>query len=192
VGAELWFRARPRLAIAVAGALFAVVFLLRQVVHRPSEAVSLLYVLPIALVAFAFGRSAGAVAGAFGFALFAVWALSEDVSFGAIGWLSRATPMLLLGVLVGGAADQQRRAAAAERELLVAQLRARQAGELNDSIIQRLAVAKWAAEAGKFDRSLDVLTATMASAGPLVPEFLEGRSIGSAGRVEPRSSRPAN
>lgn len=177
VSADLWFRARPRLAIAVAAALFAAVFLLRQAVRGPSEAVCLLYVLPIALIAFAFGRRAGTFAGAFGFALFAIWTLSAHVTFGAIGWLSRATPMLLLGVLVGSAADHQRRAAAAERELLVAQVRARQAGELNDSIIQRLAAAKWAAEAGKYDRSLDVLTETVESASAQVSELLEGRSI---------------
>jgi signal transduction histidine kinase len=179
VSADLWFRDRPRLAAAIAAALFVVVFVLRQVVHGASEAVCLLYVLPIALVAFAFGRTAGAAAGGFSFVLFGVWALTEDVSFGVVGWLARAVPMLLLGALVGGAADQQRRAAAAERELLASQLRARQAAELNDSIIQRLAAAKWAAEAGNHDRTLDVLTETVESAQSLVAELLDGRSIAS-------------
>src|SRR5690348_6785099 len=110
-----WFLTRPRLAAAVAAVLFAVVFVLRQAVSDPVEAVSLFYVLPIALVAFAFGRLAGALAGLFGFGLFALWALTGDVAIGAVGWVARAVPMLLLGVLVGTAADQQRRAAAVER-----------------------------------------------------------------------------
>ena len=175
--AHLGLRDRPRLALAVAAALYAAVFVLREVVAGPSEAISLFYVLPISLVAFAFGRTAGLAAGALGFGLFALWALTEDVPFGVIGWLSRAVPMLLLGALVGAAAEQQRRAAAAERDLLLAELRARRVAELSDSIIQRLAVAKWAAEAGKHDRSLDVLTETVESTQPLVSELLEGRSV---------------
>ena len=164
--------------MAVAGALYAGIFVLREAVPGPSEAVCVLYVLPIALVAFAFGQRAGTAAGVLGFALFAFWALTAEAELGVIGWLSRAVPMLLLGALVGGAADQQRRAATAERELLLAQLRARRAAELNDSIIQRIAVAKWAAEAGKHDRSLDVLTETVESAQSEVSALLEGRSVG--------------
>jgi K+-sensing histidine kinase KdpD len=178
-GTGVWFRDRPRLALAVAVAMFAAVFVLREAVAGAAEAVCLFYVLPIALVAFAFGRAAGALAGGAAFGLFAFWALTEDVAFTAFGWLARAVPMLLLGVLVGGAAEQQRRAAAAERELLVAQLRARQAAELNDAIIQRVVVAKWAAEAGRHDRSLDVLTEAVESAQPLVSELLDSRSTAS-------------
>jgi hypothetical protein len=174
---DVWLRARPRLAVAVAVALFAGIFLLRQAIDGPADAVCLLYVLPIALVAFAFGAWAGAAAGAFGFALFLVWAVMEDVSFGPVGWLARAVPMLLLGVLVGGAAEQQRRAAAAERELLLAHVRARQVAELNDSLIQRLAVAKWAAESGMHDRSLDVLIETIEAAQSVVSAQLDSRTV---------------
>jgi hypothetical protein len=172
---DLWFHDHPRWAFAVAVGLFAGVFALRLSVPGASEAVALFYVLPIALVAFAFGRAMGAAAGVFGFALFVVWAFTEGVTFSAVGWSARAVPMLLLGVLVGGAADQQRRAATAERELLVAQLHARRATELNDSIVQQLAVAKWAAEAGQHARSLDVLTETVESAQSAVSEMLNGR-----------------
>lgn len=179
--AGLWFQGRPRRTLAVAAALYLAIFVLRQVVEGAAEAVCLLYVLPIALVAFAFGRTAGALAGALGFVLFAVWALVDDVEFGAVGWLARALPMLLLGVLVGGAAEHQRQAAAAERELLLAQLRARRAAELNDSLVQRLAAAKWAAEAGKHERSLDLLTETVGAAQLHVSALLDSRSAESDG-----------
>ena len=172
-----WFLTRPRLAIAVAAALFAAVFMLRLAVRHPEQSVSLLYVLPIALVAFAFGRRAGALAGVLGVVLLALWVLLDGRSFGVLGWLSRSVPMLLLGVLVGGAAEQQRRAAAAERELLVAQLRARRAAELTDSVIQGLSAAKWAAESGNHERTLDVLSETVESAQPIVSDLLGSRSV---------------
>lgn len=172
-----WFLTRPRLALGIAAALFAAVFVLRLLVRDPNEAVSLLYVLPIALVAFAFGRTAGALAGLLGVALLAIWVVMDDVSFGVVGWLSRVVPMLLLGVLVGGAAEQQRRAAAAERELLIAQLRARRATELTDSVIQGLSAAKWAAESGNHERTLDVLSETVESAQPIMSDLLEHRTV---------------
>jgi K+-sensing histidine kinase KdpD len=172
-----WFLTRPRLAAGLAAAMFAAVFVMRLVVRDPQEGACLFYVLPIALVAFAFGRLAGALAGVLGIALFGVWVLLEGASFGVIGWLSRIVPMLLLGLLVGGAADQQRRAAAAERSLLVAQLRARRAAELTDSVIQGLSAAKWAAESGNHVRTLDVLSETVESAQPIVSDLLEDRVV---------------
>ena len=186
-----WFTTRPQLALAIAVGLFAAVFALRLAVHDPQEGVSLLYVLPIALVAFAFGRRAGAAAGVAGVVLFAIWVRLEDASFGVVGWLSRAVPMLLLGVLVGGAAEQQRRAAAAERELLVAELRARRAAEVTDAIIQALSAAKWAAESGDHERTLDVLSETVASAQPIVSDLLQSRSVqAQASGSEPLTPSP--
>jgi hypothetical protein len=181
-----WFLTRPRLAAAIAAGMFIAVFVLRLVVKDPQEGVCLFYVLPIALVAFAFGRLAGALAGLLGISLFAGWVAFEGLSFGVIGWLSRAVPMLLLGLLVGGAAEQQRRAAAAERALLVAQLRARRAAELTDSVIQGLSAAKWAAESGNHVRTLDVLSETVESAQPIVSDLLEQRVV-QVDDVRPRS-----
>lgn len=172
-----WFLTRPRLAAGLAAALFVAVFVLRLVVQDPEEGVCLFYVLPIALVGFAFGRLAGALAGFLGIALFSGWVFFEGVPFGIIGWLSRVVPMLLLGVLVGGAAEQQRRAAVAERALLVAQLRARRAAELTDSVIQGLSAAKWAAESGNHLRTLDVLSETVESAQPIVSDLLGQRIV---------------
>jgi glucose-6-phosphate-specific signal transduction histidine kinase len=121
---EAWFREHPRLAGAVAVLLFAAVYVLRQAAEGADEAISVLNVLPIALVAFAFGRRAGLVAGTAGVGLFAISGATNDVPVTLAGWLARTIPMLLLGLLVGSAAEQQRTAATLRQRLLEAELRA--------------------------------------------------------------------
>jgi hypothetical protein len=92
-----------------------------------------------------------------------------------------------LGALVGDASDRQRRVAEVERQLLVAELRAREAAEINDSIIQNLAAAKWSVESGNCARGLEVLTDTILTAEALVDGLLHDRSFHSADlhRLEP-------
>lgn len=172
-----WFRRRPRVAVALALALYAVVLALRIAIEGPEHAISVLYVLPVALVALAFGLRAGALAGAAAVGLSAAWAITEGVSLGVIAWLARALPLLLVGVLVGQAADRIREAAEAHQRAAVAELRQREAAEINDSIIQGLAVAKWAIETGAHDRGLAVLTETIETAQRLVADLLNDRPL---------------
>lgn len=172
-----WFRWHPALAIVVAVALYAVVSGLRFAVHGSADVITLLYVLPIALVAVAFGARAGAVAGGAAVALLVTWVAVDGIELSPLGWLSRATPMLLLGVLVGAAADRLREAALADRLLVVAQTRERDAAEINDAIVQRLAAAKWSLEAGHADRAAELLTESIETAQSLVVDLLRGRAI---------------
>lgn len=180
-----WFTERPRLAAAVVAVLFASIFALRLSVGGADEAISVLYVLPIALAAFTFGRRAGVAAGLTGVGLFGAWIWVTGESISVLGWLARATPMLLLGALVGSAADREREAAAVRRRLDAVELRQREAAEINDSIIQGMAVAKWSFEAGDPERGLDVLADTMTTAQDLVAQLL---SAGSAGALRRRSA----
>jgi hypothetical protein len=149
-------------------------------VEGADDAVSIFYVLPIALLGFAFGRRGGLIAGCVGLSLYSLWSIGADPSSSVLGWASRAAPMLLLGVLVGGAADRQRAFAESQRQLLTARLRARDAAEINDSIVQGLAVAKWSLEAGAYDRGLDVLTDTIETAEALVADLLGDRPVRAA------------
>lgn len=64
------------------------------------------------------------------------------------------------------------RAATAQERATAAVARAREAAEINDSIVQGMTVAKWSLEAGNLDRSLDVLTDTMTTAQDLVSQLL--------------------
>jgi hypothetical protein len=123
-----WFRRHPTLALMVAGVLFAVVLSVRILAGSPVDAVSMLYALPVALVATTFGLRAGAAAGLIAVALTVFWAIARNVSLTPSGWVSRVLPLLLLGVLLGHAADRLRMAELGRRRLESAALLHREAG----------------------------------------------------------------
>jgi PAS domain S-box-containing protein len=91
----------PRLAVAVAASLFAAILFLRFVAGTAGDAVSFLYVIPIAVVAVALGERAGLIAGMLAFALASGWALVEGVDVTPLGYVVRAGVFLLIGDLVG-------------------------------------------------------------------------------------------
>ena len=148
----------------------------------------MLYLLPIALLAMAGGVRAGLAAGAVGVVLTAIWVAASHPSPTPLAWLTRIGLPILLGFLLGRAADAFQAAAVAGRGLVAARLREREAAEINDSIIQRLAVAKWQLERGDDDRALAVLSETMETTERLVSELLAGRPI-TTGPVQVRGPR---
>lgn len=167
-----WFSSRPTLALGVIGALFVAVFTLRILAGTAVDAYSMLYVLPIALAATAFGRTAGTLAGLCAIVLVVAWTLIRDVALGPSGWASRVIPLLLLGYLLGSAIDRVRHAEAERRRMEIAALMHREAIEINDSLIQRMAAAKWALEAGRTDSSEQILTEAMSDAQQLVSSLI--------------------
>jgi hypothetical protein len=174
-----WFRRRPRLAWAVAGALYAAVLALRLLVGDPVDAYSMLYALPVALVAVTSGWRAGALAGLVAVGLTIVWALAKDISLTPTGWASRALPLLLLGALVGHATDRARRAEMEHRRLEAAALLHREAIEINDSLIQGMAAAKWLIEAGQVESGTKTLEQTLSQAHDLVSGLIRRADMGS-------------
>ena len=183
-----WFWLRPALAAAVAAVLFAAVIALRWTVGSVEDSISMLYVLPVALVAMAFGMRAGVAAGAFAVGLLALWLATTDESLSALGWLSRATPLLILGALVGAAADRIREAAAAERRAAAVALLQLEAAEINDRVLQQMAAAKWMLEAGRTDAGVDLLASTMDTAQDLVARMLGSGSVLASEPRPPRTS----
>ena len=182
-----WFRRHPRLAIAAAVGLFAVITVARFLGGDERDATLLLLVLPVALLALAFGLRAGTIAAVGSVALVAAWVIVEDVHLSALGWLSRATPLFLLGVLIGHASDAQRRAEATAARLVVIEERQREAAEINDTIVQRLAAAKWCFENGNSDAGLEELDAVMDAGQDLVVDLLIG--LGGNGAERRRVTR---
>lgn len=119
---------------AVAVALFAGVFALLFAVSDPVQAGSVLFVVPIALLALSDGLRGGAVGAAVASALLIGWVVADDVELGVLGWMSRLTSFAMIGLLVGRYEDVAR---THERR----QLDERYAGELHDRVVQSLVVA---------------------------------------------------
>ena len=188
-GGDPWFRRRPVLVLGVAGVLYLAVFVLRVSMGDAEDAYSMLYVFPVALVATAFGARAGALAGLLAVVLMVVWAVVRDVSLDPTGWLSRIVPVLLLGVLLGSAADRERRAEEERRRLEAAALLHREAIEINDSLVQGMAAAKWALDSGEPEAGARILGETLARAHELVSGLISRAGMGD--RAEDLSEPPA-
>src|SRR5579885_3387555 len=93
-----WYRIHPHAAWAVAAALFGAVSIAVWLNDSPGQALAVLYVLPIALLAVTAGLSGGLVGAAIGFGLFAVLATTHGGwAIGIDGWVVRAVVMFLLG-----------------------------------------------------------------------------------------------
>ena len=67
----------------------------------PAEAIAVLYVLPVALVAVRFGTAGGVAAAGCALALFAVVNLITDQHVGALGYITRSVAYFTLGGLLG-------------------------------------------------------------------------------------------
>lgn len=127
------------LLAAVVGSFLAVT-VLRFVSDSEADAIAVLYVIPIGLTAIRYGMAAGFAAAGLAFALFGAWSAAEEPDIGVVGYLTRACAF---AVAAGGLSWAAQRLWRAER-------RAR-GRELHDTIVQRLAVARYSAEAGQVD-----------------------------------------
>lgn len=156
----------------MAAALFVGVFAVRMGVDGTREAISVLYVLPIALLAMTFGLRTGVAAGTTGVGLLAVWAVESGASLTPLGWLSRATPLLVLGALIGIASDRLREAERREHRAAAVAVLQREAAEVNDALVQGLAVTKWVLESGDSERALAMLEENLVTAQEHVSRML--------------------
>ena len=169
-----WFRRHPGLAVAAALVLFLGIALARFVAGDERDATLLLLVLPVALLALAFGLLAGTAAAVVSVGVLVGWVLASGVELSALGWASRVTPLLLLGVLIGHASDSQRRAEVMAARLAIVEERQREAAEINDTIVQRLAAAKWSLESGNHEAGVEALEEVMGASQRLVVDLLIG------------------
>jgi hypothetical protein len=169
---EPWFVRRPRLTVGVAVAMYVAIIATRILLGTPADDVYLLFALPIALIAVAFGMRAGVFAGLTGVVLIILWAQYGGIDLSVIGWASRISPMLLLGYLLGDAIDRLRRAENERRRLEASARRQRDAIEINDTIVQGLSAAKWALESGDLDQGLTIVSDTLTLGHRLVSELI--------------------
>jgi len=187
---EPWFQQRPALALAVAGVLYVAVLALRLVAGSSVDAYSMLYAFPVALVATATGIRGGALAGLVAVALVALWVWVDDASLSLLGWSSRVLPLLLLGVLIGHATERVRRAEADRVRLEEAARLHRQAIEINDSLVQGMAAAKWSLESGRVDTGREILDVTLEEAQRLVSGLIRRAGAGERSEAIDRRDLP--
>ncbi|MGW5194520.1 hypothetical protein ACWEOO_35050 [Kribbella sp. NPDC004138] len=177
---EPWFRQHPAAALVVAGMLFASVWVVRLIDGDAVDATMLLFTLPVALIAVAFGLRAGVAAGALAVLMVVTWVLATGTDLGPVGWIARCLPELLLGFLLGDASDRLRRAEAERRKLESGALLYREAIEINDSLVQGMAAARWALEAGRPDDGLKTLETTIGQAQDLVSDLIRQAGMGTS------------
>jgi PAS domain S-box-containing protein len=95
--------------IALALALFAGIFVLRDLDPSVGRANEILFMLPIALLTIRFGLRGGLAGGLLGFALIVTWNLYDPVTVTVNGYLIPGIAFLLLGTLLGIFVDERRR-----------------------------------------------------------------------------------
>jgi PAS domain S-box-containing protein len=96
--------------IAGACLLLIAVFALEFAVSDPSDAVAVLYTLPIAMIAVGVGAVGGVIAALVAVALFGLWAAIDNVEIGVLGFITRGTGFLVLGAVLGHFATKLRSA----------------------------------------------------------------------------------
>jgi diguanylate cyclase (GGDEF)-like protein/PAS domain S-box-containing protein len=97
-----------RLVVASAAVLFAGIFVARITFGTLADAFSFLYVIPVVLVAAAFGARGGLAAGAVAFLLASAGVEIADAPSSLLGYVNRALVFLFVGGLIGNLATKLR------------------------------------------------------------------------------------
>jgi K+-sensing histidine kinase KdpD len=172
---EPWFTQHPRRAFAIVIASSVAIFVLHLSVSDADATV--LYVLPVALTALAFGLWPGTIAGVIAVLLTVIGTTLDHESLTPLAWFSHLAPLLLLGSLAGASADRVRDARRAERFAVSVALLQRDAAEGNDTIVQNLAAARWFLESGRVEPAIEALDESAATAQGLVSRVLGNASV---------------
>ena len=184
-----WFRVHPGWTVAVVAALFIVVLLVRLSVGEPADATTFFYLFPICLTALAFGRWPGIGAGILSVVLTGLWVVVDGIDLTVIGWVSRVLPMVALGALIGDGSDQLKAAELLRVERETSTQRHRQAIEINESLVQGMAAARWLLEAGRPGAALEILDGALAQGQQLVSDMMRDAHVGITSY---RATEPAN
>lgn len=190
-GSLPWYEARPRVVRCVLVALFLGVLVARSFAGSGPRSISILYVFPVSLMALVWGLRGGLAGSGIAVVGMVIPEVLGESYLDAIGWATRLSAIVLLGVLLGAAQDRMRAnvrlrlAAEAERVRLErAAARAATASEISDSLVQGMASAKWMLEMGNVETGTAMLNETIEHAQLLV-SALVGREV-QAKATEPR------
>lgn len=106
-------RDRRMVTLAVAAGLFVSVFVLREMSTSKRDALSVLYVIPVAIVALEYGLRTGFIAALAASGAVAVWLTTRDLPFEAAPLAVRAGILFGVGLIAGWFSDQMRASSAA-------------------------------------------------------------------------------
>ena len=138
---------RRRALGALALAAFLLVFALGLLIDSPDEPAVVLYAIPVALLALAFGTWAGMLGGVLGAALFWVAGVYHDASYSAVDVGYRLIVLVALGALIGWLAtrlgDAELAADVAERRRAENELRRSEASLAEAQRIAHLGSWEW-------------------------------------------------
>lgn len=98
--------------------LFLAIFLLRELVKGTGDALSLLYVIPVALLALELGMRAGVLSALVATAATGVWIATVQTNIGWVGMVVRGLIYLAVGTIAGRFSDQMRRHSVRDESLL--------------------------------------------------------------------------
>jgi signal transduction histidine kinase len=183
---------RRALILSAAALLFAGIFVTRLAVHDPGALLANFYVVPIALVAIELGFVAGLLSGIASLGLVFAWAAIQTVNVGALGYVSRGAPLLLVGAVVGWFSERlrhdnlERKRAQRHLSLYADQLE-RTNQHLSRSVERLEAIAEIARALGdesELERVLSLILAQAAeivAAATVVAYMLDGDELVAAG-----------
>lgn len=109
---------RRMVVLGVAFCLFVAIFVLRQLATATGDAISLLYVIPVALVALELGMWAGGLAAVASTAAVAVWMLTRQEGVDALALTVRGVIFMAVGLIAGRFSDRMRMSSRREKHLL--------------------------------------------------------------------------
>lgn len=109
---------RRAVVLLSAAVLFAAIFAVHQIVRIQGDALSLIYIVPVALLALELGTWAGMIAAAVATMAVGAWMATIDTNVGLIGLLVRAMIFVSVGAIAGRFSDQMRKHSARDESLL--------------------------------------------------------------------------
>ena len=104
--------------ILAAAVLFIGIFVLRWKTADPADSITVLYSIPVVLIASRFGTWGGLSAGLLAFALTAFWSSTHDIGLGPLAFVARLGAFLAAGIAVGMIAERVTRIAEERHQLM--------------------------------------------------------------------------
>ncbi len=99
---------RRSVVLSAAALLTAAIFAWRQINDDPGNGISVLYVVPVAMVALELGLAAGLAAAAIALGLVGLWALTAGIHLGVLGLVTRGVGFFAIASVAGMFSDRMR------------------------------------------------------------------------------------